>query len=348
MRKLFLYTILTALTITIFTPAPSQAAKPKVIEVKIGSYLTPQSIWGKAVKNTVSRLKKRTDGKVTIKHMHSGMLGSNKSMLEQAMLGGINGAGVDTSTLATIVPEMNILEMPFLFANRDEAYYLMDNYINPYLKQKLSEKGLVTSAIVEVGFMDFVMSGPIHKPADLKTKKIGCWESPVHIEFWKAVGGNPLPIPATEVMSSYMRGYVDSGANSPNAILAWDKLFGQALKRNEIYITKTAFTYHAGIIVMNKDFYNKKIPDDLRKIFNEELNNMTMELRKEIAESEPAAWAKLKELGYQIVEMTPEEKAVFVKLSDKVYKDMRDEIGGDFLDMVLEKRAEYRANKLKK
>lgn len=327
--------------------APSQASakKDKVIEVKIGSYLTPQSVWGKAVQKTVGRLKKRTDGKVTIKHMHSGMLGSNKSMLEQVMLGGINGAGVDTSTLATIVPEMNILEMPFLFESREEAYYLMDNFISPYLHEKLSEKGLITSAIVEVGFMDFVMSGPIHKPADLKTKKIGCWESPVHIEFWKAVGGNPLPIPATEVMSSYMRGYVDSGANSPFAILAWDKLFGNALKRNEIYITKTAFTYHAGIIVMNKNFYNKNIPDDLRKIFNEELNNMTIALRKQISESEPTAWKELENLGYNIVEMSPDKKAEFIRLSDKVYKNMRNDIGGDFLDMVLAERAKFRAKK---
>jgi len=316
-------------------------ARGKNIEIKIGSYITPYSAWGRAVSEAVKNVEERTGGRVKIKHLHSGMLGSNQSMLEQVMYGGIEGAGVDTSSLATIVPEMNIVEMPFLFRDRDEAYYLLDEVISPVLEKKMEEKGLVTSAIMEVGFMDFVMAGPVHKPEDLQHMKIGSWESPVHVSFWEALGGNPIPIPATEVFSAYARGMVDSGANSPSALIAWDKLFGSAIDRSDIYITKTAFTYHAGIIVMNKKFI-ERIPEKVRSIFEEELDRMTQNIRRDIAAAEPGAYEALAEKGYNIVEPKPAEMDVFRERAQKVYDELGDEIGEDFLEGVLHAREEYR------
>jgi TRAP-type C4-dicarboxylate transport system substrate-binding protein len=309
--------------------------------VKIGSYVTPQSIWGRVILKTVKGVHDRTGGAVTIKHLHSGMMGSSKNMLDQVLLGGIQAAGIETSVLATMVPEVNIIEMPFLFRDRDEAYYLLDNVINPVLRKKFESKGLITSAIMEVGFMDFVMSGWVHKPEDLKKMKIGSWESPVHMAFWKSQGAVPIPIPATEVFNAYARGMVDSGANTANALVAWDKLFGNGLKRDRIYITRIGFTYQAGILVVNKKFYDS-LPAEYRNIFTEELGGMTWNIRNALREAEPGSLKKLSELGYHIGEMSLSEKEVFVRNSRKVYTEMEDKIGKDFLKKVLSEREKYR------
>ncbi len=322
----------------------AQASKKKIYHVEIGSYITPYSAWGKAINTAILKIKKKTKGQVVVKHLHSGMLGSNDSMLEQVLHGGIQGAGIDTSTLANFIPEMNILEMPFLFRDNDEAHYLIDNVITPHLRKKMDAKGLVTSTIMEIGFMDFLMSVPIHTPADLKKVKIGSWESPVHIAFWKAQGGNPIPIPATEVFSAYARGMVNGGSIAPNAAIAWDKLFGGGLKRNELYLTKIAYTYHAGIIVFNKKFYDS-LPSALRRDLTQGLEIMGRQLRKDLAAAEPETYRQLGKLGYNIIELTPEQKQAFIDNSQVVYDEFESIIGKEFLKEVLDAREAYRKGK---
>ncbi|MFA6450574.1 MAG: TRAP transporter substrate-binding protein DctP [bacterium] len=335
-----------ALSILILSAAliPNTAyaeTKSKPVTIKIGSYVTPQSVWGKEIAKAVLRVKERTNGEIDIKHLHSGMLGSDSNMLNQVLIGGIQGAGVQTSTLASIVPEVNIIEMPFLFRDHEEANYLLDNVIMPALKKKFEAKGLMTSAVIETGFMDMVMSGPVRKPADLKTMKIGSWESPVHISFWKAQGAAPIPIPATEVFNAYARGMVDSGANTANALIAWDKLFGAALKRDKIYITRIGFCYQAGILVMNKSFF-ESLPAQDQAVIKEELNRFSSSLRKILRDSEPESFRNLEAKGYHVATMPAAEKEIFERNSQKVYKELESVIGKNFMRKVLAARAAYR------
>ncbi len=341
MRNSSLVFISLLLALTFFTGTCALSAEQKKITIKIGSYVTPQSVWGKEISKAIKAVKDRSGNTVDIRHMHSGMLGSDGNMLDQVLLGGIQGAGIQTTTLATIVPEANVIEMPFLFNDPDEAYFLLDEVVMPELQKKLDEKGLISSSLIESGFMDMVMSGPVKRPADLKTMKIGSWESPVHIAFWKSQGAAPIPIPATEVFNAYARGMVDSGANTANALITWDKLFGNGLKRDKIFITRIGFCYQAGLLVMNKSFYNS-LPPDIREIFKDELDRFTKTLRTKLREAEPDAFRQLQALGYHVDEMTPAEKEVFIKNSQKVYKQMESVIGKKFMKKVLDARAEYR------
>ncbi|MEW6202424.1 MAG: TRAP transporter substrate-binding protein DctP [bacterium] len=316
------------------------SAAPKYT-IKIGSLVTPNSVWGKAVTKVVRYIERETGGEVNIEHHCCGVLGGEKSLLEMVMFGGIQAAGVPSFTLASIVPEVHILELPFLFDDRDEAYYLIDTVIAPHLKEKLEKKGLLTSAFMESGFMEFVTPRFIEKPDDLKELKFGSWESPVHISILKAFGGKPIPIPVTEVPTAYSRGRVDSGANSLNGLLSWDYLFGSALKRNKIYITETRFSYQAGVLVANAK-YMRGMPANLREIFLRGLDKLTVELRESLRKAEPESRRELKRRGYHIREMSGEDRAVFVAEAQKVYKEYEKQVGKEFLSKVLAGREKYR------
>ena len=103
-KYLIIAALVTAFSTVLFFNAPTALSKKKQTAVKIGSFVTPQSVWGKTVAKTIKNIEKRTDGAIKITHLHSGTLGSGKNMLDQVLIGGIQGAGVDTATLASIVP----------------------------------------------------------------------------------------------------------------------------------------------------------------------------------------------------------------------------------------------------
>lgn len=321
------------------SPARSES-KPKY-KIKIGSYVTPQSVWGKTVQKTIDSISKRTNGDVQLIHLHSGMLGSAQNMLEQVMLGGIQGAGIPSSNLANLVPEAHIIELPFLFRDRAEAYHLLDKVIAPMLQPKLEAKGLKTSAFMEAGFMDIVSNRFIKKPAELKKVKIGSWESPVHVSFWKAQGANPNPIPATEVFRAYTSGQVDTGANGPNALMAWDSLFGTAIDRKKIFVTNIDFSYQSGVMVINKKYWDS-LPANYRKIIQEELDALTGKIRDGLTKAEPKSIKTLDARGYNFYTLSAAEKKAFVTNSAKVYKEFEGIVGKKFLDKVLAERAKYR------
>jgi len=306
--------------------------------------VTPQSVWGKTVQKTIDSISKRTNGDVQLVHLHSGMLGSAQNMLEQVMLGGIQGAGIPSSNLANMVPEAHIIEMPFLFRDRVEAYYMLDKVIAPMLQPKLEAKGLKTSAFMEAGFQDIVSNRFIKKPEELKKVKIGSWESPVHVAFWKAQRGNPNPIPATDVFRAYTSGQVDTGSNCPNALMAWDSLFGTAIDRKKIFFTDMDFSYQSGVLVINKKYWDA-LPANYRKIIQEELDTLTVKIRTGLTEAEPKSVKLLAKRGYNFYTLTAAEKKVFIDNSAVVYKEFEGIVGKKFLDKVLAERDKYRKGK---
>ncbi|MEW5946985.1 MAG: TRAP transporter substrate-binding protein [bacterium] len=310
--------------------------------IKIGSLVTPWSVWGKVVAQVQKEAQKRTGGRVKIEHLHSGMLGGEKSMLEMVMLGGIHAAGLPSSSLAALAPEVNVLELPFLFDDYDEAYYLIDNVIAPHLRRKLLEKGLVSSAFMENGFMEFVAPRFIRSPVDLRGLKIGSWESPLHIAFWKALGAKPIPLPTTEVLNAHARGIVDSGANSINALIAWDNLFGSALKRDRLYVTEVRYSYQAGVLVANAGTW-KALPEELRKTVDELLSEMTPVLRRRLRLAEPESRRELIARGYNVTSMSEGDRKAFIEKTARVYGEFEKKVGKEFLETVLAEREKYRA-----
>jgi TRAP-type C4-dicarboxylate transport system substrate-binding protein len=331
----------------LFAAAPVLSVKKAKYRIKIGSYVTPGSVWGKIVDKTIKSVKKRTGGDAEIVHQHSGQLGSSQNMLEQTLAGGIQGAGIPSSDLAGLVPEVHIIEMPFLFRDRAEAYYLLDNVIAPMLRPKFEAKGLKTSAFMESGFMDIVGPSGVRKPADLKKFKIGSWDSAVHVAFWKSLGARPKPIPATDVFRAYTSGQVNSGANNPNALLAWDSLFGTAINRKKIHITRIGFSYQSGVLVGNKAYWDK-LPKDVRDVLDDEWGKLTSRIRTALTKAEPNSITALKKRGYQFHTLKASEKQAFIKKSKKVYKDMEKIVGRDFMNKVLDERGKYRKKNNKK
>jgi TRAP-type C4-dicarboxylate transport system substrate-binding protein len=59
------------------------------------------------------------------------------------------------------------------------------------------------------GARELISTFPISKPEDVRGKKMRVIQSPIHIEMWKAVGANPVPIPAPEIYTSLQNKVVD-------------------------------------------------------------------------------------------------------------------------------------------
>ena len=96
-------------------------------------------------------------------------LGGEREMAEGVKIGSIEMAVVTTDgALPSFVPETQVLAIPYLFADKEEAYYVLDNFLQDEFAPLFEEQGIKHLAFCELGFRHFTTNGKeIKSAADL-------------------------------------------------------------------------------------------------------------------------------------------------------------------------------------
>lgn len=186
---------------------PSALAAPKYtarmsIEVQEGH---PKFI---AVEKFAKLVAERTNGDVEIKIFPNSQLGGELETAEGIRLGSIQIGLVTSSVLSNWVPEVQALDLPFLFKNDAHAIKANEPLTNR-LRAKFESQGFQLLGFSVNGARELISTFPIEKPEDVRGKKMRVIQSPLHIELWKAFGANPVPIPAPEIYTAAQTRVID-------------------------------------------------------------------------------------------------------------------------------------------
>ena len=162
-------------------------------------------------------------------------------------LGTLDLTLTSTGPLPNFVPEVAILDIPFLFRDYAHARAVLDGPIGQDLLQKFPPKDIVALAWAENGFRHMTNSKhPVNVPDDLKGLKMRTMENPIHIQAYRQFGILPTPMAFTEVFTALQQGTVD-GQENPLSVITSAKL-DQVQK----YLTLTGHVYSPAVILMNK------------------------------------------------------------------------------------------------
>ncbi len=105
--------------------------------------------------------------------------------------GTIDIAMSSSSNFTGLEPKLNVIDIPFIFKDRDHAYKALDGEIGQGLLTALEAHGLKGLAFWEVGFRAFSNSKhPITKPEDIKGLKIRTNQNPMYIQAFSILGAN--------------------------------------------------------------------------------------------------------------------------------------------------------------
>ncbi|MFN2359319.1 MAG: TRAP transporter substrate-binding protein DctP, partial [Desulfotignum sp.] len=90
--------------------------------VKFGHVAPPFHGQAKGVDAFADYVKEKTNGEIEIATFPAGQLGGERSMAEQVQAGTLQIAALTTAVLQNFVPQCAILDMPFIFPDRQTAY----------------------------------------------------------------------------------------------------------------------------------------------------------------------------------------------------------------------------------
>ncbi len=314
--------LVAAAGLALLAAAPAAAQET----MKINISLAQNSHQGVAIDTFAKEVDKRSNGRYKIQTFYSGSIGAERESVEGVQLGTHDLTFTSTGPVPNFVPEVAILDIPFLFRDYAQARAVLDGPIGQDLLQKFPAKNLIALAWAENGFRHMTNSKrSVALPDDLKGLKMRTMENPVHIQAYKAFGIIPTPMAFTEVFTALQQGTVD-GQENPLSVITAAKL-----EQVQKYLTLTGHVYSPALILMNKAKWDKLPPAD-KQIFLDSAKEAVKANRARVDEDEKKAVADLRSKGMTVVETI--DKTKFQAVLGPTYADFGKRFGQDNIDKI--------------
>lgn len=252
-----------------------------------------------------------TDGKVQVKVLAGGTLGGEREMYEGAQMGTMDMVTVVNTVLSQFIPELVLLDQPFLFDTVEQAHAAVDGKLGQLVAEKAAAQGIHIIGWLESGFRDTFSKDPIKSVDDFNGVKIRTMENKMQIAAFNAVGAIATPMPATEQYTALQQGTIDACENAVGNMLI--NRYYEVIKN--VTNTKHQFTY---ILVGVSDRAWNKIPDELKPKVEEAMKIAVEWQRKNLQEINDNATAELKKLGVQFYDI--DREAMKAKVLPEVEK----------------------------
>ncbi len=291
--------------------------------------------WGKGAELWANKVRERTQGRINIKLYPGVSLIQGDQTREFSALrqGVIDLAVGSTINWSPQVKQLNLFSLPFLMPDYAAADALTQGEVGKRLFQTLDKAGVVPLAWGENGYREISNSKkPIKSPADLKGMKIRVVGSPLFLDTFTALGANPTQMSWADAQPAMASGAVD-GQENPLSVYTAAKLYNVAQK----HITLWGYMNDPLVFVVNKDIWASWTPAD-REIVKQAAIEAGKEqiaiARKGVVEAGKPLLKEIAGHGVTVTELTPAERAEFVKATRPVVEKWKGQIGADLVNLA--------------
>ncbi len=300
------------------TPS-SNAPEEKTVILRLGHPASnPASAYQVSAEGFGKELEQATNGKIKLEIYPAGQLGSEKEMAQQIQLGSLEMMFCNAAPLANFVPELKLLDMPFLFRDLNHAYTCFDGEVGEILAEKAAGAGFKVLGIAEIGFKNVTNNKKdIKNATDLKGLKMRVQESPILIETYKCLGADPTPVPTPELYTSLQQGVVDGYEGS------YEPYTDQKLYEVQGNLSEVNISYGACLLLINKQLFDSFDPETQKIIVG--LGKKYTGVERQVNQELIAKYREIcKQNGVKIIEPKDIDRDSFVKAVKSVYDNNQD------------------------
>jgi tripartite ATP-independent transporter DctP family solute receptor len=210
-------------------------------------------------------IKEKTDGRYEIKIYPARQLGQDRELWESLRMGTLDMAMTAWGNAGAFTNAADALQLPWLIPTEyDFQRVLQQSDVMRKLADGVEQDCNVKILSVCFGGVRHLCNNikPITNIKDLKGLKFRVMEVPLHVEIFKALGVNPVPIPYGDIYMALKTNVVDGHEHNISGILAMK--FYEVTK----YLTLSShFTFPCAIVMNNKLWSSLSVED--QKIFQE-------------------------------------------------------------------------------
>lgn len=298
--------------------------------LKIGYATNKESHYGVGSTVFCDEVEKGTQGRYKCQHFANSALGGEREQIEAVQLGTQDIVNTSTGPVGNFVPEVKIVDIPFLFRDYDHARKVMDGPIGQDLLTKFASKGIIALGWTENGFRHMTNSKrDIVKPSDAAGLKMRTMENKVHMDGYRTFGILPTPMAFPELFGALQQGTVD-GQENPIPVILSSK-FSQVQK----HLSLTGHVYSPALLLMSPRTWAKLSEAD-KKVFFESAKKAGAAQRKKVNDDENSGIAQLEKEGVKVTRVV--DGQAFRDALKPAYVGYAKEFGADNIKKIQDVR----------
>ena len=278
----------------------AQTAQGGPVELRLAYHLPESHYLSQGMERFAQRVNERSHGAIKVTTYPAGQLYTDKSMNDAIMSGGLDMGLNSTAMWTTVVPALNVLDVPFLLNSYEAVGKAMNGSLGYTLAGEMERKGVHPLIWVDYGYVQFCNNQrPLQKPEDFKGLQLrGYGQIPA--ETIKALGASPVTMSSGEVYMAMQRGTIDGQTSGTTAMLQ------RKIYEVGKYLTMTNHAFCEFVLAMNGASWDR-LTEDQKQLLSECAEETRQEIHDQTKQEDLRCMEELRKNGMEVSTIPPEE-----------------------------------------
>jgi tripartite ATP-independent transporter DctP family solute receptor len=301
------------------------------IQIRMGGYGPASTGFSRALKFIGDRLSAEFGDRVEVKYVWNIMeLGYRAEDILWLVEHGLLTLGYQSSSYLTDrVPELGIVDLPFLFARTEDARAAMDGALGDALARKIEER--VNYRILgwfENGFRHVSNRvREVRMPSDLAGLRIRVLPSKVQARTFELLGAVPMRMDLTQALEMITAGTIDAQENPLSNTVTYGvhKFHRFHTLSNHFYVSRPIF--------LHRDAFDAW-PADLQRAMRSAVTDAVAFQRERHVQEEDEARQAIMAQGCEVIELTAAEHDAFAAAVQPLLDEARGSYGRELFALA--------------
>ena len=275
-----------------------------------------------------ARVNEEMNGVACMEVFPNSTLFDDNKVMEALLLGDVQIAAPSLSKFESFTHKYRVFDLPFLFSDMDAVNKFTQGEVGRELLHAIDDKGYVGLGYVYNGLKHFSATRPLIAPTDAAGLKFRTQTSDVAVAMIEAMGASAQKLAFSEVYGALQTGVVDGQENT------WSNIYSKKFFEVQDGVTETNHQLLTYLAVTSKEWLDSldaDVRDQFITIFDEEV----IKANAASAALNEAAKQNMIAAGGKVVELTPEQRQVWVDVMKPVWAQFADDIGQDVIDAAV-------------
>ena len=267
------------------------------------------------LKEAVTLIEERTEGRVSFTVFPSSQIGNARAMTESVQLGLQEAVVIPAAFIGGFNPLVSILDIPYLLPTNDaQAQQLRESEFGTALLNSFQEHNFEAVALWPGGFKHFTSNIPLDSFDAFKDQEFRIMDSRVLRAQFEAVSALASPIPFGDVYTALQTGVVDGQENPLDTIARMN------FHEVQQYLLLSAHGVVENVVLFNPG-YMASLSEQDQQVIRDTFVELSPVLGEAKSLNQDQAFEEISSAGLTIRELSSEERT---ELRDLMYPTARD------------------------
>jgi TRAP-type C4-dicarboxylate transport system substrate-binding protein len=300
-------------------------------QVSVAGITFPDTITDRQWDVFIANVTQKSDPELSLKMMVRGEAGSEEMMIQAMRRGRLDMAAPSLAGATSLVPELSVLQLPFLFESQDQMDWIYDEVLPPVFRAAFADRDVIFLHWIDSGWLGFYGPVSFADPAAVAGIKLRTPPTDAARLTAEVLNADAIYVPYPEIVPALQTGLIEGGITS-------DYGFVTGGMAPEIAVfTWTKHAYDTGMLLANADWYASLSPQN-RDMFLTAYGD-TQDFRARSRAYTAGVLESLSDTaGTEVVSLSPAQRRRWADVTRPAHRKLLDRVGpaAEFLYGVIE------------